>query len=1105
MTFDTLVVNPPSIGGYDEPNLPGRMTAVAGYTLQRCIGNGGYGEVWEAVGPGGLPKAVKILHGRFDGRQAETELKALELLRQLRHPFLINVERIEVIDGQLIVVMELAECSLEQRFAALTNDNACGIPRDELLRYLGDAAEALDFMYEQHGLQHLDVKPGNLLIQSGHVKVGDFGLTKNLQQSHVSVVTGFTPVYAAPELFEGKPTRSSDQYALAVVYQIMLTGTPPFAGRTMAHLASQHLRGNPDLSPLPPSDRRVVGRALTKHATARFPTCVDFVKSLIEQGKSRENGPCLSPQSRPKGTNDHYGANGTPAASDTDLLPEIIYRSAKPLPTVNLETTNVAFRPTLFLGVGGLGGRVIQALRQRFQTEYGNGTRLPAFGLLSLDSDVAAQRELLFGDARLSEDEVLPIPLRSSAEYRAEAPSLLPWISRRWLFNIPRSHQTEGIRSLGRLAMVDHADLIRLRLRNLIRRVLSADSLESTSRTIGLSGDPTGIDVVLVGSATGGMSGGAIMDLAYLTKSLVEAEHSTVGRTLGLILLPTPSQKRTDQLSQANALAWFREWKRFSQSIHGFPGDASCLLPPAESGPFDDTYLIPCEECGTNGLQESVEEVAEYCFRRTSTRARAFFEISRDQDATSADKRAEGMRLFGLFGSAIGKKRTTMTGARRLSAVVLAEWIGDITNLDNRRGALESTSPDMTPAERTAEELEATVVVGFVSAQCRRLIGEHIRPLVTQAWQCPVPKNGERRLQSVFDAVHTLVRTTAPQPSVASNAPALRHSLAEPRKVLLEAFPRFIEQACTELVEGRRSIAGTDGLLRRLAKDAAGSQLRIQSALDTLKIERQKLVDEFGRLSTSGIAIAPDLGNSPSEAEALRKTLDSAVSNFAMLECCLAIHEGVAEALGRGVDDLKQRQIAIAANLTQCIALQKKLAAASSGGADEPYVDTILGGGPNTAERSEDVVELAAQARHLLKAVLPAVVTGEGMELGSFSLQLLREAEQFVAKKKSGTQAPSPNTETDVERLVRKLPNAGGRFRCFAVGPESAAAQDGIQALEERLQTTAARITIEAEETLLGFEAWNLEPEILLHHVLGNDPVVTDLATRLHSRIDVNW
>lgn len=176
----------------------GGTACIAGYELQERIGVGGFGEVWRAIGPGGLHKAVKILHGHLDDRQAHIELKALERMRELRHPFLLNLERIEVCNERLIVVTELADRCLEDRFEEARREGHRGIPRDELMGYLRDAADALDFMFEQHGLQHLDIKPENLLLQGNHVKIGDFGLARDVRHTAVSMVGGFTPLYAPP-------------------------------------------------------------------------------------------------------------------------------------------------------------------------------------------------------------------------------------------------------------------------------------------------------------------------------------------------------------------------------------------------------------------------------------------------------------------------------------------------------------------------------------------------------------------------------------------------------------------------------------------------------------------------------------------------------------------------------------------------------------------------------------------------------------------------------------------------------------------------------------------------------------------------------------------
>ena len=95
---------------------------------------------------------------------------------------------------------------------------------------MDEAAEALDLMNNQYQLQHLDIKPQNLFLVYQHVKVADFGLVKDLEGMQASVTGGVTPVYAAPETFDGWVSRFSDQYSLAICYQELLTGQRPFSG-----------------------------------------------------------------------------------------------------------------------------------------------------------------------------------------------------------------------------------------------------------------------------------------------------------------------------------------------------------------------------------------------------------------------------------------------------------------------------------------------------------------------------------------------------------------------------------------------------------------------------------------------------------------------------------------------------------------------------------------------------------------------------------------------------------------------------------------------------------------------------------------------------------
>src|SRR5207244_10703363 len=153
---------------------------------------------------GGLHKAIKFVFGDLkaagdNGHRAEQELKALSRVKTVRHPFILTLERYDIIDGQLIIVMELADKNLWDRFKECRAEGLPGIPRDELLGYMAETAEALDLMNGTYQLQHLDIKPQNLFLVHNHVKVADFGLVKDLEGMAASVTGGVTPVSAAPE------------------------------------------------------------------------------------------------------------------------------------------------------------------------------------------------------------------------------------------------------------------------------------------------------------------------------------------------------------------------------------------------------------------------------------------------------------------------------------------------------------------------------------------------------------------------------------------------------------------------------------------------------------------------------------------------------------------------------------------------------------------------------------------------------------------------------------------------------------------------------------------------------------------------------------------
>lgn len=633
-----------------------------GYELAEKIGAGGYGEVWSALAPGGLRKAVKYVFGNQYDKRAASELHALEKIKSVRHPFLLSLERIEIIEGRLIVVSELADGSLRDRFQECVEQGMPGIPRDELLGYLSDAADALDYISDRHDLAHLDIKPENLLLVAGHVKVADFGLVKSLgKQTQESLVGGMTPTYAAPEVFRGVPTKKSDQYSLAILYQEMLTGALPFAGANAAELTLQHMKEDPELRYLCEADRFVVARALAKDASHRYDSAREFVKAL--QSTSADSGffntaPERSEPSdavahvRAVAKNRHtvtevfdFGSPEAPVAESelATVRPEPL-AEARPheVAAPTAEAAPFAAAPAVFIGIGASGSRVLRALRAQMREHLGATTPLPSAPMLLLDTDTQSLTAATRGGERnlgLDTTETIALPLRRPQAYRDKSELLLRWLGRRWLFNIPRSLQTESIRPLGRLALVDHARQAFQRLRSLLSSAIEDDSREASAAEVGLPFNQPGLRVYVVASTAGGTGSGMSIDVAYAVRSIVQRLGVDNAKILGVMTHSTFREATRCELARVNSYAWLSEFEQFRVSESGYPGDSGVGLPGHEKGveAFDHTYFVPLgEQIDTPAFESAAEAVAEYLFADAFTPGQRLLDAYRESGNAAA-------------------------------------------------------------------------------------------------------------------------------------------------------------------------------------------------------------------------------------------------------------------------------------------------------------------------------------------------------------------------------------------------------------------------------------------------------------------------------------
>jgi serine/threonine-protein kinase len=271
-------------------NLSEGREPVPGYVLVRALGRGGFGEVWEALAPGGVRVALKFV--RMGTSEGGAEQRALGVIRDIRHPHLLDVQFAARVDDCMVIAMPLCERSLMDRLEECRAEGLPGVPRDELLGYMRELALAVDFLNERRhqvgdgthvGVQHRDIKPHNIFLVGGSVRLADFGLAKVVEATLASHTGSMSPHYVAPEVIKGEVSRWSDQYSLAISYAQLRTGRLPITGESVNQVLYAHVHLPPDLSALlEPEERAAVARALAKRPEERWPSCRAFVQALAE-------------------------------------------------------------------------------------------------------------------------------------------------------------------------------------------------------------------------------------------------------------------------------------------------------------------------------------------------------------------------------------------------------------------------------------------------------------------------------------------------------------------------------------------------------------------------------------------------------------------------------------------------------------------------------------------------------------------------------------------------------------------------------------------------------------------------------------------------------
>jgi eukaryotic-like serine/threonine-protein kinase len=273
-------------------NFEGR--AIAGYTLEQLVGEGGTAVVYRATHPQHGTVAFKLLKPKL--RQERTAVarfaREADFGKRVVHPNVVRTIEIGLADGLHYLVMEWADGELLEKYAK----RKAPLPLDEVAHIMMQMGAAVKAAHDA-GIVHRDLKPDNAMYDAstGVLKLLDFGIaaaTDTAQDERLTRAGYFvgTLMYVAPEALSGElVTPAADQYSLATIAYLLMTGTLPYLARNPREMFTQLLsqppialnKAKPDLV-FPDAVEEAITRGLARQPADRYPDVVAFTTTLAE-------------------------------------------------------------------------------------------------------------------------------------------------------------------------------------------------------------------------------------------------------------------------------------------------------------------------------------------------------------------------------------------------------------------------------------------------------------------------------------------------------------------------------------------------------------------------------------------------------------------------------------------------------------------------------------------------------------------------------------------------------------------------------------------------------------------------------------------------------
>ena len=187
------------------------------------------------------------------------------ILQLLKHPHIVELKEYVMLERIYLILEYISDLTLEQYLISHHK-------KDEMLQFALELSQVLGYIH-QMGYIYRDLKPANIMIKDGHIKLIDFGIVRKYKKQPDTTLLG-TRGYCAPEIERvGKTTYQSDLYSLGITLAMMFTGKMPRDGKV--ELSDQELKG-------------IIERCLKEKMEERYQSCEEIIRDLKKYEKRRK-------------------------------------------------------------------------------------------------------------------------------------------------------------------------------------------------------------------------------------------------------------------------------------------------------------------------------------------------------------------------------------------------------------------------------------------------------------------------------------------------------------------------------------------------------------------------------------------------------------------------------------------------------------------------------------------------------------------------------------------------------------------------------------------------------------------------------------------------